>query len=127
MNIKDLFRTINDTAAEMGLEVYVVGGYVRDKLLGHTGKDIDFVVLGDAMLFADALGKKWGLKNIVRYPRFGTFMTRYKDYHLEFVNARSESYDFESRNPVTELADLQTEAVGGGNAAATGANGHNLK
>lgn len=109
MNIRELFKEISRTAQQLETEVYVVGGYVRDKILGKDGKDIDFVVLGDAMQFADELSRSLSIKNMVRYPRFGTFMTRYKGYHLEFVNARKESYDFKSRKPVTEQADLATD------------------
>ena len=109
MTVKDIFEKVYNVANKCGYEVYVVGGYVRDRLLGKKGKDIDFVVVGDAMKFADQLKKDLHLRNLVRYPRFGTFMTKYYDYKLEFVNARSESYSEDSRKPVTRQADLHSD------------------
>ncbi len=109
MQVEEIFRKVYDTAQRLGYEVYVVGGYVRDLLLGKKGKDIDFVVVGDAMKFADALKHDLHLRTIVRYPRFGTFMARYYGYQLEFVNAREESYDPRSRKPVTKPADLYSD------------------
>ncbi|MCB9059672.1 MAG: HD domain-containing protein [Calditrichae bacterium] len=109
MNDKELFKLIYGVAREMGAEILVVGGYVRDKILGKKVKDLDFVILGDAMQFADLLSQKLKVKNMVRYPRFGTFMTHYKGFHLEFVNARKESYTQDSRKPVTEPSDLTSD------------------
>ncbi|HES59102.1 MAG TPA: CCA tRNA nucleotidyltransferase, partial [Caldithrix sp.] len=109
MNIQEIFEKIYHAAEKCGYEIYVVGGYVRDQLLDKTGKDIDFVVVGDAMKFADQLKKDLHLRNLVRYPRFGTFMTKYYDYELEFVNARSESYSKNSRKPVTKQSDLHSD------------------
>lgn len=109
MSEKKLFNKIYSIAQMVGFPIYVVGGYVRDKFLGTTGKDIDFVVVGDAMQFADVLKEQLKIKNIARYPRFGTFMAHYMGYDLEFVNAREESYDFESRNPVIKPADLKSD------------------
>ncbi len=109
MQVEEIFRKVYNTAQRLGYEVYVVGGYVRDLLLGKKGKDIDFVVVGDAMKFADALKHDLHLRTIVRYPRFGTFMARYYGYQLEFVNAREESYDPHSRKPVTKPADLYSD------------------
>lgn len=109
MNIQDIFKKINTVAEKCGYDVYVVGGFVRDNLLGGKSKDIDFVIVGDAMKFADQLKKDLRLRQLVRYPRFGTFMIKYYDYQLEFVNARSESYLENSRKPVTEHADLRSD------------------
>jgi len=105
----DLFKKIYKIAQSINYPVYVVGGYVRDSILGNQGKDIDFVVIGDAMVFADKLKAELQLKNLVRYARFGTFMANYQGYTLEFVNARKESYSPDSRNPVTETTDLLTD------------------
>lgn len=109
MNIQHIFDKIYRVADKCRYEVYVVGGYVRNKLLGKGVKDIDFVIVGDAMKFADQLKKDLHLRRLIRYPRFGTFMTIYYDYVLEFVNARSESYSEDSRKPVTEQADLYSD------------------
>jgi len=109
MDTESLFNKIYQTGRECGYDVFVVGGYVRDALMGKKSKDIDFVVVGDAMRFAERLKKNMHLRTLVRYPRFGTFMTRYYGYELEFVNARAESYNQNSRNPVTKQADLPTD------------------
>jgi poly(A) polymerase len=109
MKTSELFNKICQSAQKCGYEIYVVGGYVRDQILKIKGKDIDFVVVGDAMAFADQLKKDFRLRKIVRYPRFGTFMVSYYGYQLEFVNARAESYNKDSRNPVTEQADLKSD------------------
>ncbi len=109
MTTKELFGKIYQAAQNCGYEIYVVGGYVRDLQLGKNSKDIDFVVVGDAMRFADQLKKELHLRTLVRYPRFGTFMTRYYGYTLEFVNAREESYSSHSRKPVTRQADLRSD------------------
>ena len=109
MKTKELFDKIYQVAHAGKYEVFVVGGYVRDQLLGKNSKDIDFVVVGDAMAFADLLKKELRLRTLVRYPRFGTFMARYYGYTLEFVNAREESYSKISRKPVTKQADLYSD------------------
>lgn len=109
MKPEAIFEKIYTTAQRLGYEVYVVGGYVRDLLLGKKVKDIDFVVVGDAMKFADALKHDLHLRTLIRYPRFGTFMTHYYGYQLEFVNAREESYNKDSRKPVTRQADLYSD------------------
>lgn len=109
MQVEEIFEKVYRSAQACGYSVYVVGGYVRDKIMGLHSKDIDFVIEGDAMLFANRLKKDMHLRTLVRYPRFGTFMTRYYGHTLEFVNARSESYDKNSRNPVTSQASLQQD------------------
>lgn len=109
MTEKELFYKIYDIGQKINIPVYVVGGFVRDKILGRSGKDIDFVLVGDAMKFANKIKKELKVNSIVRYARFGTFMTHYKGYNLEFVNARAESYKDDSRKPVTEKADLLTD------------------
>ena len=109
MTHEELFKKIYHSAQKCGYQIYVVGGYVRDLLLGKKVKDIDFVVVGDAMRFADQLKKDLHLKTIVRYPRFGTFMTRYYGFQLEFVNAREESYSADSRKPLTRQTDLYSD------------------
>jgi putative nucleotidyltransferase with HDIG domain len=109
MDNNTLFHRIYEAARELGYEIYVVGGYVRDKILGIESKDIDFVLVGDAMVFSELLKRRLCLRNIIRYQRFGTFMAKVDDYLLEFVNAREESYQDDSRKPVTRQADLYTD------------------
>jgi tRNA adenylyltransferase len=109
MKLEEIFAKIYRTAQSCGYPIYAVGGYVRDKLLGKTVKDVDFVVVGDAMIFANQLQKDLRIRTIVRYPKFGTFMAQYYGYKLEFVNAREESYQRDSRNPDTRPADLLSD------------------
>jgi len=109
MKIDEIFARVYQTAENCGYDIYAVGGYVRDRLTGRNSKDIDFVVVGDAMKFAGRLQKDLHLRTLVRYPRFGTFMARYYGFTLEFVNARKESYYKNSRKPVTEQADLKSD------------------
>ncbi len=109
MNSKTIFEIIYRTARELDYDVYVVGGYVRDKILGIKDKDLDFVIIGDALTFAELLKKRMHLRKIVVYPRFGTFMANYYGYTLEFVNAREESYSSDSRKPQTKRSDLPAD------------------
>jgi len=109
MKEKELFKKIYAVGKMLGMPVYVVGGYIRDSILGIKGKDIDFVIVGDAMKFADTLKSELKLKQLVRYARFGTFMTHYMGFNLEFVNARAESYSEDSRKPQTKQADLMAD------------------
>lgn len=111
MNIKTkkLLRKLHDISAAMGFEIFAVGGFVRDGLLRKSVKDIDFVLIGDAQLFAGKLQETLKVRNLVSYPRFGTFMLEYGEYKLEFVNARDESYASDSRKPRTRKADLLSD------------------
>jgi putative nucleotidyltransferase with HDIG domain len=103
---KKIFDTIANLADELNISVYVVGGYVRDLLLGIDGFDIDFVVVGDAISFCKELKKRTKAGALVTYPRFGTCMLQYRDHKLEFVSARSEIYQENSRKPSVKKADL---------------------
>jgi putative nucleotidyltransferase with HDIG domain len=109
MTEKELVKHIYIQAKQLGFEIYLVGGYVRDKLLNKPSKDLDFVVIGDAMKFAAALQPKLGLKKIVKFHRFGTFRASLHGYDLEFVNARKELYQENSRKPLTQITDLNTD------------------
>lgn len=104
-----IFRTISDLGIELGMSVYVVGGYVRDLYLGIDGFDIDFVVIGDAIKFCKELKKRTNAGSLVTYPRFGTCMLQFHDHKLEFVSARSEIYEESSRKPEVKKADLYTD------------------
>ncbi len=121
---KDILHKVHKAAQEFGVEVYAVGGFVRDLYLGKEGTDVDFVVLGDAVAFARFFRKKFRSGKVIAYPRFGTAMLHYtiggkravpagaganKTWKLEFVSARSEHYDEDSRKPHVERADLQSD------------------
>ncbi len=90
-------------------EVYAVGGFVRDSLLGKISKDIDFVVVGDGPAFARKVSSDLSAGNVVIYEKFGTALVEVGGYKLEFVGARSESYRRASRKPEVEPADLPTD------------------
>lgn len=93
-----LFRVISEVAGQM--PVYVIGGYVRDCLLGRPTKDVDILVVGDGLEFASQVAQRLGHTSEARfYGQFGTAMIRWGDYVVEFVGARKESYKVSSRKP----------------------------
>lgn len=104
-----IFKHLSDLAAQSDAEVYVIGGYVRDIFLNRNSKDVDILVIGQGIDFAEAAGKVLKTKVSV-FKNFGTAMLRYKDLEVEFVGARKESYRSDSRKPIVEngtLADDQ--------------------
>ena len=102
-----IFSTIRQCADELGLETYVVGGYVRDLLLKRESKDIDFVAIGDGVKLAQLVAKKLGPKvHVTIYKNFGTAAIKYEGYELEFVGARKESYRHDSRKPEVSAGTL---------------------
>ncbi|NLV53786.1 MAG: HD domain-containing protein [Bacteroidales bacterium] len=111
------FRLISDTAEELGLECYVIGGWVRDLYLERPSNDIDIVVVDHAkkterpgIAIAEALRKRLGKKaHIAIYRNFGTAQLKHKQIEIEFVGARKESYDRNSRKPVTEDGTLEED------------------
>lgn len=111
------FRLISDTAEELGLECYVIGGWVRDLYLERPSNDIDIVVIDQkkkterpGIAIAEALRSKIGKKvNIAIFRNFGTAQLKHKGIEIEFVGARKESYDRNSRKPVTEDGTLEED------------------
>jgi len=108
-NTRHIFDLLSELAEEMDLSVYVVGGYVRDLLRRHEGTDLDFVVVGDALKFCEAFKKNHRTKSYIAYPRFSTCMLEYKNHKLEFVSARTETYERTSRKPRVKKADLLSD------------------
>ena len=97
-----LFRLISKSCKELGVRGYVIGGYVRDLLLRRKCNDIDVVTVGSGIELAKKVASLLpGHKEVKYYGAFGTAMIRYKDIEIEFVGARRESYDRNSRKPVT--------------------------
>jgi poly(A) polymerase len=86
-----ILSRIGSLADEAGVNVWVVGGYVRDKLLGKEVKDIDIVVVGDGISFAKTVAQAFGRRDVVTYANFGTAMLHLDDVKVEFVTAREES------------------------------------
>lgn len=105
-----IFHKIGETADEMGVECYVVGGYVRDLFLERHSKDIDVVVVGSGIEVAKALGKKLGRgAHLSVFRNFGTAQVKYKNTEVEFVGARKESYSHDSRKPIVEDGTLEDD------------------
>lgn len=100
-----LIHAIGDVAQITGRSIYLVGGYVRDLLLGHTGNDIDFTVEGSGVEFAKIVAREFGSHAVI-FERFGTAMVPVGDYKLEFVGTRKEEYLPESRKPVVTEGTL---------------------
>lgn len=92
-------KTAAEVSVETGSPIYIVGGFVRDILLSRKRNEIDFLVLGDGPGFASAYAKKLGIDKISIFKNFGTAHFRTNDYDLEFVGARKESYNRDSRKP----------------------------
>lgn len=107
---KDIFHEIGNAADSLGMECYVVGGYVRDIFLERPSNDIDVVVVGSGIQVADALKQRLGRKaHISVFRNFGTAQVKYKDIEAEFVGARRESYSHDSRKPVVEDGTLEDD------------------
>ena len=106
-----LFNKVCEVADNINQETYVVGGFVRDYLLGRgRKKDIDFVTVGNGILLAKELSKSLGNTSQVSvFKRFGTAMFKYQDIELEFVGARKESYSEDSRKPHVEDGSLEDD------------------
>lgn len=107
---KDIFHKISQAADSLGLECYVVGGYVRDLFLERPSNDIDVVVVGSGIQVATALKGILGKKaHISVFKNFGTAQVKYKDTEVEFVGARKESYTHDSRKPIVEDGTLEDD------------------
>ena len=105
-----IFNIVSDTAAEQGVRAFVIGGYVRDCFLGRECKDIDIVVEGSGIALAEQVGEKIKSKVSV-FKIFGTAMLRYKGLEIEFVGARKESYNRNSRKPIVEDGTLEEDQL----------------
>jgi poly(A) polymerase len=108
---KPIFQTIANTASELGFPCYVVGGFVRDLILNRTHKkDIDIICVGSGMELAEKVAAKLDENLKVHYFKtFGTAMFHYGDTDVEFVGARKESYQHDSRKPIVENGTLEDD------------------
>ena len=116
---QDIFHQISIIADRLGVECYVVGGYVRDIFLERPSNDIDVVVVGSGIAVAQALKKELGKKaHLSVFKNFGTAQVKFmrtedggtrKEYEVEFVGARKESYSHDSRKPVVEDGTLEDD------------------
>ncbi len=106
----EVFKRIGACADELGLETYVVGGYVRDLILNKESKDLDFVCVGSGIELAKKVASTFGQHvPLSVFKNFGTAMIKLEDGELEFVGARKESYREDSRKPIVEDGTLQED------------------
>ena len=104
------FRLVSEAADELGLEAYVIGGYVRDIFLNRPSKDIDIVAVGSGIELAKAVARKLGKRATLSvFKNFGTAQVKAGDLELEFVGARRESYSHDSRKPIVEDGTLEDD------------------
>jgi uncharacterized domain HDIG len=107
---KDIFHKISEAADSLGLECYVVGGYVRDLFLERPSNDIDVVVVGSGIRVATELKNLFGKKaHLSVFRNFGTAQVKYHGVEVEFVGARKESYSHDSRKPHVEDGTLEDD------------------
>lgn len=105
-----IFKKVAAAAENLGVECYVIGGFVRDKILGRPTKDIDVVCVGDGIALAEETARQFDhLPQVNIFKTYGTAQLKSGDTELEFVGARKESYNFESRNPVVKEGTLQDD------------------
>ena len=108
--INPIFTVISEVADQKNLETYLIGGYVRDLILDRTSPDIDVVTIGSGIELAKAVARH--LKpspKVSVFKNFGTAMLKYKELEVEFVGARKESYQRESRKPIVEDGTLEDD------------------
>ena len=107
---QDIFHQISRVADRLGVECYVVGGYVRDIFLERPSDDIDVVVVGSGIEVAKALKQQLGRRaHLSVFKNFGTAQVKMGDMEVEFVGARRESYSHDSRKPIVEDGTLEDD------------------
>jgi putative nucleotidyltransferase with HDIG domain len=105
-----IFKTLADCANQLGVDAYVIGGYVRDIYLERESKDIDVVTIGKGIELAELVHKKLGEEaHLSVFKNFGTAQVKINDLEIEFVGARKESYNRNSRNPLVEDGTLEDD------------------
>ena len=105
-----IFELIGKTADEMKLKAWVVGGFVRDSILKHENKDIDIVVVGNGVDFAQAVAKNFNNDcTLSVFKNFGTAQIKFDDWIIEFIGERKESYRRDSRKPMVENGTLEDD------------------
>ena len=110
LNIQEpLLRRVGEIADRSSVRAFVVGGFVRDHLLGKQVRDIDIVVVGQGVSFGEQVAGEMGRTNLVVFEKFGTAMLQLDDWKLEFVGARKESYSKYSRKPKVEVGTLDDD------------------
>lgn len=109
---RKIFTVISNAAKQIGADTYVVGGYVRDRLLARPTKDIDIVCVGDGIRLANTVASMLRPRpRVTVYSRFGTAMLKHRGMEIEFVGARKESYRSDSRKPEVEPGTLEDDQL----------------
>ena len=98
----EIINVISHTAEEKNIKVYAVGGFVRDIILNRERNDLDILVIGSGPAFAESVADKIGITNVSNFKNFGTAHFDYQGMNVEFVGARKESYDRNTRKPIVE-------------------------
>ncbi len=107
---RQILQLISQKAKALGFPAYLVGGYVRDRLLARRSKDIDIVCVGSGIDLAEEIASSLRpIPRIAVYRRFGTAMIKHGDLEIEFVGARKESYRHDSRKPAVEEGSLEDD------------------
>ncbi len=107
---EDIFTLVADCAKKLNYPAFLIGGYVRDLLLGRASKDIDFMCIGSGLELAKAVSDKLGKDSeVIFFKNFGTAIIKWRGYELEFVGARKESYRSDSRKPLVEDGTLEDD------------------
>ncbi|NML22532.1 HD domain-containing protein [Pseudoflavitalea sp. G-6-1-2] len=105
-----VFKKIAHAAADLGVPAYVIGGFVRDKILGRKTKDADIVCVGDGITLAHKVAERFQPKpSVAFFKTFGTAQIKVEDWEIEFVGARKESYRYHSRNPEVQPGNLKDD------------------
>ncbi len=108
-NYNNIFRTAGMLGKRIGVNVYVVGGFVRDAMMGRQNHDIDLMVEGDGIKFSKLLAKELNVPDIVPFDEFGTAIIPYSEIEIEVATARKESYKHNSRKPKIELTTIDED------------------
>lgn len=107
---RDILNVVQKAAELLNIQAYLVGGFVRDRLLGRPCKDLDIVCTGDGILLAETAASMLpGKPKVSVFQRFGTAMLRFRDMEIEFVGARKESYVSDSRKPYVEAGTIEDD------------------
>ncbi|MEM9569741.1 MAG: HD domain-containing protein [Bacteroidota bacterium] len=111
LNPIKLFRGLQILADELEIPTYAVGGFVRDQFLDRDCKDIDIVCVGDSIALAKAFARQHNHAKVTIFKQFGTAMVRWQDFQVEFVSARKESYQRDSRKPKVVAGSLEDDIL----------------
>jgi tRNA nucleotidyltransferase/poly(A) polymerase len=111
LNNNPIFQLVADSAQQLNVRAFVVGGFVRDLILNRPSKDIDIVCVGSGIELAELVAKNSGREDtyLSVFKNFGTAMIRIDDWEVEFVGARKESYRSDSRKPIVEDGTLEDD------------------